>query len=182
MAFLLDVSGCSIHWRKAGWDTFEGKFRSRWNASLRDGSKEESLLQTDQLWACVSFLIWWRWRERTSTWPSLLSIFNSFVFWDHLLQRLNCANPQSKLCSLHFCESGQNAESQLNVHIFSPIPFLYSQKSYQILHMHWFGRVYGQGCTPKIQQRWWVPLALLSHWFNFSVICCTQEHQSCCLV
>lgn len=88
-----------------------------------DQSKEESLLQIEELSACSSFLIWWRWRESTSTWPSLLSIFNSFVFWDHLLQRLNCANPWSKLCSLHFCESGQNAEAKFNVDLFLLSPF-----------------------------------------------------------
>lgn len=150
MAFLLDVSGCYVHWRKAGWDTFEGKCRSGWNASLRDHSKEESLLQTEELPACSSFLIWWRWRERTSTWPSLLSIFNSFVFWDHLLQRLNCANPQSKLCSLHFCESGQNAEDKFNVDLFllsrSVLTEMVSDSAYELI-----GREYGQDYTPKIQ-------------------------------
>lgn len=79
--------------------------------------KEQSLSQTEKLSACSSFLIWWRWRARTSIWPSLLSVFNSFVFWDHLLQKLNC-NPQSKLCRLYFCESGQNAEGQSNVDLF----------------------------------------------------------------
>lgn len=140
--------------------------------------KEESLLQTEELPAS-SFLIWWRWREGTSTWPSLLSIFSSFVFWDHLPQRLNSANPQSKLCSLHFCESGQNAEGQFNVDLFLLSLFCTDRNHVRFrIHTDWEGvwsGLYTQ-IWAEVEQ---VPLALLSYWFNFSVICCTQEHQSC---
>lgn len=145
VVFLLGMSG-SVHWRKAAMRCFWGKMQIQVKCEMLTWvkSKEENLLQTEKSQACASFLVWWRWRERTSTWPSLLAIFNSFVFWGHLLHRLNCANPQSKLCSLHSCESGGNAEGQFNIDFISPIPFVYTQEAHQVLRVRRLGGCMGR--------------------------------------
>lgn len=133
-----------------------------------------------QKWrACASFLVWWRWRERTSTWPSLLSVFNSFVFWVYLLHGLNCANPQSKLCSLHSCESGGNAEGQFNIDLFLLSPFCTPRKHIRFCACAVSEGVWAGLCARASAEVVAELLALHNPWSNFSVICCTQEHLSC---
>lgn len=76
----------------------------------------------------LELLFYYGGSEKTSTWSSPLFIFNSFFSWGHLLHRLNCANPQSKLCILHSCESGWNAEGQFNTVLFLLTPFCTRKK------------------------------------------------------